>query len=131
MVTGHAKPSAGLLELVARLAGEVSRFVDQRLELFKAELKQEAAHTLRGLGLLAGGAVGASAGAMLLLLALALWVGDLAGSRSGGLAIVGGGLALVSAVLVLLGRRSLARRRLVRDTVDDLRRDATWIRHEV
>ena len=131
MVTGHAKDTTTLLDLAARLAREVGQFVDQRLELFKTELKQEAARTVRSLGLLAAGAVGAGAGTMLLLVGLGLWVGDLVGSNAGGLAIVGGGLALVGGGLVLLATRRLGARRLVRDTVDDLRRDAEWIRHEV
>jgi uncharacterized membrane protein YqjE len=131
VVTGHAKDPATLGELVARLAREVGQFVDQRLDLFKAELKQEVAHTVKSLGLLGAGAAGAGVGALLLLLALALWVGDLLGSRPGGLAVVGGGLALVGGGLVLLASQRLGRRRLVRDTVDDLRRDAEWIRHEV
>jgi uncharacterized membrane protein YqjE len=131
VVTGPARHSASLLELVARLTGEVGRFLDQRLELLKTELKQEAAHTVRSLGVLATGAAGAGIGAMLLLLALGLWVGDLAGSRSGGLAIVGAVLTFVSVALVVVARRSLGRRRLARDTANDLRRDAEWIRHEV
>jgi uncharacterized membrane protein YqjE len=125
----YAQDSPGLLDLAARLAAEVRRFVDQRLELFKAEIKEEAAHTVRGLGLLAGGTAAASVGVLLLLVAAGLWVGDLVGSTPGGFAIVGAGLAVLGGSLALLARRSLRRRRLVRDTVDDLRRDAEWIRH--
>ncbi len=131
MARTSAQDSPGLMDLAARLALEVRRFVDQRLELFKAEIKEEAAHTVRGLGLLAGGTVAASVGLLLLLVAAGLWVGDLVGSTPGGFAIVGGGLAVVGGGLALLARRSLKRRRLVRDTVDDLRRDAEWIRHGV
>jgi putative superfamily III holin-X len=130
VVTGTGR-STGLLDLAARLVGEVGRFVDQRLELFKAELKQEATDVAKSLGRLAAGALGASAGAVLLLLALGLWVGDLVGSRPGGLAIVGGGLALGGGVLVLLTARSLGQRRLVPGTFGELRKDAEWIRHEV
>ena len=75
MVTGHAKDTTTLLDLAARLAREVGQFVDQRLELFNAELKQEAARTVRSLGLLAAGAAGAGVGTMLLLLGLGLWSG--------------------------------------------------------
>jgi uncharacterized membrane protein YqjE len=127
----YAQDTPGLLDLAARLVAEVRRFVDQRLELFKAEIKEEAAHTVRGLGLLAGGTVAASVGVVFLLLAAGLWMGDLVGSTPGGLAIVGGGLAVVGGSLALLAKRSFRRRRLVRDTVDDLRRDAEWIRHGV
>ena len=114
MTTGRANESTTLLDLAARLAQEVGQFVDQRLALFKAELKEEAAQTVRSLGLLAAGAVGAGTGTMFLLLALGLWVGDLVGSRAGGMAIVGGGLALIGGGLALLATRKLGRRRLVR-----------------
>jgi uncharacterized membrane protein YqjE len=121
----------GLVDLVTRLVGDIGRLVDQRLDLLKAELKQDAANVARSLGLLAAGAAGMGAGAALLLLALGLWVGQLIGSTPGGLAIVGAGLALASAGLGLLAKRNLERQRLARETVRELRRDAEWIRHEV
>ena len=119
------------MDLAGRLVWELGRLVDQRLELLKAELKQEATDVAKSLGLLAAGAIGASVGVAFLLLALGLWVGDLVGSTPGGLAIVGGGLALISGALGLLGARSLGRHRLVPETVRELRRDAEWIQHEV
>jgi uncharacterized membrane protein YqjE len=131
VMTRRVGRSTSLLDLAARLAGEVRHLVDQRLELLKAELKQEASDIVRSLGLLAAGAAGASVGAVLLLLALGLWVGDLVGSRPGGLAIVGAGLALVGGVLVLLAARSLGRRQLVPETIRELRRDAEWIEHRI
>ena len=131
MARTYVEDSPGLMDLVGRLAGEVRRFLDQRLELFKAELREEVAHTVRGAGLMAGAAVAASVAVFFLLLALGLWIGELVGSAPGGLAIVGGALVLLAAALGLLAMRSLKRRRLVRDAVDDLRRDAEWIRHGV
>jgi hypothetical protein len=122
---------AGLVELVTRLIGDIGRLVDQRLDLLKAELKRDAASVARSLGLLAAGAVGVAVGAVLLLVALGLWVGQLVGSTPGGLAIVGGGLALASAGLGLLARKNLAQQRFARETARELRRDAEWIRHEV
>jgi uncharacterized membrane protein YqjE len=110
---------------------DIGRFVEQRIELFKAELKQEAADIAKSVALLAAGAVGASVGALFLLLALGLWIGDLIASTPGGLAIVGAGLALVGGGLVLWGARSLGRQRLMPETVRALRRDAEWLQHEV
>ena len=130
-MTGGTEPSTGLLDLATRLVGEVGRFVDHRVELLKAELRQEAADIVKSLGLLAAGAIGGGLGVALLLLALGLWVGDLVGSTAGGLAIVGGGLALIGGGLGLWGARNLGRQRLVPQTVRELRRDTEWIQHEV
>ena len=59
---GHVKDSATVFDLAAQLAREVGQFVDQRIELFKAELKQEVAQTVKSLGLLVGGTVGCGRG---------------------------------------------------------------------
>lgn len=131
MVTIRVRQSTSLRDLVARLMRDIGRFVEQRIELFKAELKQEAADIAKSVALLAAGAVGASVGALFLLLALGLWIGDLIASTPGGLAIVGAGLALVGGGLVLWGARSLGRQRLMPETVRALRRDAEWLQHEV
>jgi uncharacterized membrane protein YqjE len=131
VVTIRLRQSTSLRDLVARLMRDIGRFVEQRIELFKAELKQEAADIAKSVALLAAGAVGASVGALFLLLALGLWIGDLIASTPGGLAIVGAGLALVGGGLVLWGARSLGRQRLMPETVRALRRDAEWLQHEV
>jgi uncharacterized membrane protein YqjE len=131
VVTIRVRQSTSLRDLVARLMRDIGRFVEQRIELFKAELKQEAADIAKSVALLAAGAVGASVGALFLLLALGLWIGDLIASTPGGLAIVGTGLALVGGGLVLWGARSLGRQRLMPETVRALRRDAEWLQHEV
>jgi uncharacterized membrane protein YqjE len=131
VTTGQKGQSASLLELATRLAGDLGRLVEQRIDLLKAELAQEATDVARSLGLLAAGAVGASIGVAFLLLALGLWVGQLVGSTPGGLAIVGGGLAVIGAGLGLLATKNLQRQRLARETVSELRRDAEWIRHGV
>jgi hypothetical protein len=129
--TQHVGQPMGLGELATRLIGDLGRLVDQRLDLFKAELKRDAANVARNVGVLAAGAVGVGVGAALLLLALGLWVGQLVGSTPGGLALVGAGLVLVSGGLGLLAVKNLGRQRLARETVRELRRDAEWIRHEV
>lgn len=123
--------SAGLVELATKLIADVGRLVDQRLDLLRAELKRDAANVARSLGVLAAGSAAVALGAVLLLVALGLWVGGLVGSTPGGLAIVGAGLAVAGAGLAVLARKNLERQRLAPDTVRELRRDAEWIRHEV
>ena len=131
MVTIRVRQSTSLRDLVARLMRDIGRFVEQRIELFKAELKQEAADIAKSVALLAAGAVGASVGALFLLLALGLWIGDLIASTPGGRGMVGVGMALGGGGLVLWGARSLGRQRLMPETVRALRRDAEWLQHEV
>ena len=125
-----SRSSPGVVELLGRLVGEARRLLDQRLALLKAELKDEAEGIARGIGLLAGAMAGILAGSALLLLALGLWVGELVGSTPGGLAIVGGALAAGGGGLGLWGVRTLRRRRrLLSETVRELRRDAEWIQN--
>jgi hypothetical protein len=119
------------LELVSRLAADLRKLIDQRLELLKAELTEEASRAAKNLGLMAAGAVGAGVGVALLLLALGLWIGQLVGSVPGGLAIVGGGLVVAGGGTGLLAAGGLKRRRLARETARELRRDAEWIRNGV
>jgi uncharacterized membrane protein YdjX (TVP38/TMEM64 family) len=121
----------GIVELVSRLAADLRKLIDQRLELLKAELTEEVSRAAKNLGLMAAGAVGAGVGIALLLLALGLWIGQLVGSVPGGLAIVGGSLVVAGAGTGLLAARALTHRRLARDTARELRRDAEWIRNGV
>jgi Putative Actinobacterial Holin-X, holin superfamily III len=107
--------------------GPGTSVVDLATRLFKAELRQEARNVVRSLGLLVAGAVGMGVGSAFLLLALGLWVGNLVGSTPGGLAIVGGGIALAGAALGFLAIRNLSRQRFAPETARELRRDVEWI----
>jgi hypothetical protein len=122
---------ASFLELALRLLTELRRLFDQRLALLRAELAQEATALAKNLGLLVAGAVAASVGIAFLLLALGLWVGQLVGSTSGGLVIVGAGLGAIGVLLALPALRSLQHRRFAQETLRELRRDAEWIRDGV
>jgi uncharacterized membrane protein YqjE len=121
--------SNSLLEELARLCDQVGRFVGQRLDLVTAELRQGTQDTLRRTALVAVGAMGAAVGAMFLLLALGVWVGELIGTIAGALAMVGAGLTLVAGLLAGWAIRSLRTRRFAPETIRALRRDAEWIRH--
>jgi uncharacterized membrane protein YqjE len=131
VVTIRVRRSTSLRDLVARLMRDISLFLEQRLELFKAELKQDAADVAKNVGLLAAGAVGACVGALFLVLALGLWVGELIGSTPGGLAIVGAVLGLAGVALGFWAARSLGRHRLIPETVRTLQRDAEWLQHQI
>ncbi len=131
MTTRRVGESVGLLELAARLVADLRQLIDQRLELLRAELTQEATRAAKNIGVLVAGVIGAGVGAAFLLLALGLWIGHLVGSGPGGLAIVGGGLVIAGVGLSLLATKSLERQRLARETVRELRRDVEWIRNGV
>jgi hypothetical protein len=118
--------------LINRLLNEVLRLLDLKFALLKTELKEELGAAIRRSVLLAVGAVVAALGAVLLIVGLAVWVGELIGSPPGGFAIVGGGLALGGTLLLIVMRHRLAEQRVVpEETVRELRRDVEWIKHEL
>lgn len=126
------RDGASFGNLIARLLSEIVRLLDLKLTLLKVELNQELGAATRRVALLAIGGVVAAFGGLLLLLALTIWVGELVGSMPGGFAIVGGLLVLVGGIVFLSMRRQLAEHRVVpRTTVQELRRDAEWIKHEL
>ena len=131
MTTRHVGQTVSLLELATRLVADLRRLIDQRLELLRAELTEEATRVAKVLGVLVAGAVGAGIGVAFLLLALGLWVGHLVGSTPGGLAIVGGSLVVTGVGLGRLSIENLERQRLAQETGRELRRDAEWIRNGV
>lgn len=118
--------------LVNRLLNEILRLLDQKFTLLKLELREELGAAVRRSALLAVGGVVAALGNVLLIVALAVWVGELVGSIPGGFAIVGGVFVLGGVILLLSMRRQLAEQHFVpRQTVQELRRDVEWIKHEV
>jgi|RhiMetdeSRZDD1v2_1073273.scaffolds.fasta_scaffold108145_3 uncharacterized membrane protein YqjE len=123
---------ASFANLVTRLLNELVRLLDQKLTLLKLELKEELGAAARRVALLAVGVAVGAFGGLFLILALTIWVGELVGSMPGGFAIVGGLLALGGGIVFLSMRRQLAEQRFVPvKTVQELRRDAEWIKHEL
>lgn len=126
---GDSRSFAGLLN---RLVGDVLRLLDLKFTLLKLELREEVAAVARKSVLMVAGAAMALLASVLFLVALALWLGDLVGSAPGGFAIVAGVLALGGVILIVSVGRRLAEQRLVPEqTVQELRRDAQWIKHEL
>jgi hypothetical protein len=123
---------AGFASLINRLLSETFRLLDQKFALLKLELNEELAAIARRTALLAVGGVVAVLGSVLLILALAFWIGELVGSLPGGFAIVGGSLVVGGGILLAVMRDRLSRQRLVPEaTVEELRRDVRWIKHEL
>jgi uncharacterized membrane protein YqjE len=127
---GDGNGSVG--SLVNRLLNEILRLLDHKFTLLKLELREELGAAVRRSALMAVGGVVAALGSILLIVALAVWVGELVGSIPGGFAIVGGVFVLGGVILFLSMRRQLAEQHVVpRQTVQELRRDVEWIKHEV
>ena len=129
MATRQVGEPEGFLELGVRLVGDLGRLLDLRLELLKAELTREAVSLAKSAGLISAAVIGGAVGLAFLLLAIGLWVGQLVGSTPGGLALVGGALAVAGLGLGLVAAKRLERQRLAPETLGELRRDAEWIRH--
>jgi uncharacterized membrane protein YqjE len=120
--------SAGLGELLQRLVHELGTLIDQRLTLFRIEMKEQVTTATRDVLFAAIGGVIGAVGAVFLLLALAVWIGQLIGTTAGGLAIVGGVVAAAGVIFVMIGIAELRRQRLVPKTREELRRDAEWVK---
>src|SRR5262245_43483336 len=143
MATGHgprleaeglagARDSRSFVDLVNRLLSEIIDLLDQTVALLKLELREELGAIAHSAAFLAAGGVVAGLGALLLIVALALGIGDGIGSTAGGFAIVGGVLAVVGGIVLARMRRRLSDLGLrPRETVRELRRDVEWIKREL
>ena len=121
-----------LFDLVDRLIREVGTLLDQKAALLSLEIRQQLSAALRGLVTMAVGAVLAAAGLLLLGMAAALWVGALIGSEAGGYGVVGAALGVVGGGAIALTRRRFTSRTIKpEETMQELRRDARWIKDEL
>jgi hypothetical protein len=118
-------------DLVSHLVADLGRLLDAKVTLLKLELRSELSSAARGAGLLGTAAVTGILAITLLMIALAVWIGELVGSIPGGFAILGGVLGLVAGVLAAVGLRTLRRQKLVpEETIQELRRDVEWVKRE-
>jgi hypothetical protein len=118
-----------LAELLAGLLYDATALLRQELALAKHELRAEFWHIIRALMCLGAGAGIAAIGGWLLILmlvhllqaltALPLWACY---------GLVGGLFAVVGGVLLVLGKRKLARLHLVpQDTVETMKENIRWV----
>lgn len=98
---------ASLGDLIGNVARDLSTLMRQELALAQAELKQEAATTAKGAGMLGG--AGLAGWFVLLFLSIALWAG-LSNVMDGGWAglIVAVLWAIIAGVLFVVGRQRLS-----------------------
>ena len=118
-------------ELLIRLVGDVLRLFDHELALATAEMKRHIESFGRTAILLLAGSFCAMIGLLLLAIAAALAVGRVIGSIVVGYVIVGAVIAVVGAVVVGMARSRLAKHSLApTQTIDEIRRDVSWMTHE-
>jgi uncharacterized membrane protein YqjE len=129
-----------LPSLVERLAENVATLFDQKLALFKVEVKEDVnAYVRGGIFILAGGVV-AAVGFALANIALAFAVStlfaemDLTQPAKYALAFLITGLAylIIGSVVIWIMKNRLARQGIVpRRTVQELERDKEWLKREL
>ena len=125
---GQTDSDSGVRVLIGQLVQEVGSLAEQTLALLKLECRKSLAGLVRHLSLMVIGVLGLVLGVLLLVIALALWVGGLLGSTSGGFAVIGGGATLASLLLGGMGLSGLRRLRLYPEmTLRELRKDLAWL----
>ena len=126
--------------LVTRLGDDVMQLVDSKLRLLKVEIKEEANTFLHGGILIAVGGVIATVGFALVNVAVALGVATLfanmnlspAAQYALGFIITGAVYLLIGGITVKVVQSRLARQELVPPkTVEEIRKDAQWLKKEL
>lgn len=129
---GVGRNSSSFMGLVDRLVGDLLRLLDQKLALLKIELNEQFTAAVRAFLFLAIGGVVVGLGLLFFAIALALWVGEVINTIPGGFALVAGVFTVVGGILLMTMKGKLSQQRFVpKETVQELRRDAEWIKREL
>jgi hypothetical protein len=121
----------GLAQLLERLFDDAETLVVQEFALLRAEMGENGSKLIGGILVLLAGVAVASIGGLVLVAALILLLGLV---MPVWLAAAGVGVAVtaIGAVLVLYGRRLVARASLLpRHSWQSLRETGTWLREEL
>jgi uncharacterized membrane protein YqjE len=132
------RQSETLPSLFVRLTNELTQLVDAKLELLKAELRQEAGVYAAGIGLIVGGVVIATVGFALLNVAIAFFISLLfdgthwsPAARYGlGFIITAVLYLVVGAIIIVTAKNRLAKQRLAPRSATELRRDREFLKQE-
>ena len=130
-LTPDVPTEARLIDLLGRISSDLTHLVHTEVELAKVEIKDEAAKTAKGVGLLGGSALGGYF--VLLMLSFAAAYG-LAEIMAVGFAflIVGLLYSAVAGTAFVLGRKRLASVTFVpKRTVRTLKEDLSWLRQRM
>ncbi|HMF56070.1 MAG TPA: phage holin family protein [Pyrinomonadaceae bacterium] len=129
-----------LPSLFSRLGDDVMTLLDAKLNLLKVEVKEDATAYARGGAIIAAGAVVATVGLTLLLIAIAFGVSTFfAGTNLSepaqyalGFVITGAVFLAIGGITVMVMKSKLAKQDMVPDrTVEEFRKDKEWLKKEL
>ena len=128
---GTATGQESIHDLVGRLISDVFKLIENELALATFEMKQHLESLAHTSVLFLIGGFSAVIGVLLLATAAALAVGDEIGSLVGGYVVVGAAITIIGALVIAIARSRLARQSIhPTHTIDEIRRDVTWLSHE-
>jgi uncharacterized membrane protein YqjE len=127
-----------LPSLFSRLANELTQLFDAKLELLKAELKEEISAYAVGAGLIVVGAVVGTVGFALLNVAIAFLISMLfdathwsPAARYGlGFIITALLYLVIGAIIIIIAKNRLAKQRVAPKSATELRRDREFLKEQ-
>ena len=134
------RPDQSLTTLFSRLTDDLTKLFDAKLELLKAELKEEMSSYAAGALLIVGGAVVGVIGFALLNVGIAFFVSmlfhsaDLSPAVRYGLGFIITALLylVIGTTIILMAKRRLAKQRIIPErSALELKRDKQWLQKEV
>ncbi len=125
-----AEPSLG--ELITSLSDDFSTLVRKEIELAKVETMESVSSASRGAGMMAAGGMVAYAGLLLVLIGIAILVGQAINSYWLATLLVGVLVLGIGGVLFSSGKSALKNVSLTPDkTIKSLKEDARWVKEQV
>ena len=136
--TSLERQNESLPSLFTRLTDELTQLVDAKLELFKAELRQEAGAYAVGAGLILAGVVIATVGFALLNVAIAFFISILfdathwtPAARYGmGFVITAVLYLVIGAIILVIAKNRLTKQRLAPKSAAELKRDREFLKEQ-
>jgi hypothetical protein len=118
-------------DLFVGLTDDMSTLMRQEIQLAKAETMQTVSKALRSTGMMVGGGLLAYAGLIVLLIGVAIVVGELMPYWLSTL-LVGIVTIVVGAILIQSGRSTIQDLTIVPEkTVESIKEDAEWVKEQV
>ena len=126
---GPADNGRSVAQLFRDIVGEIQEIFRAELRLANAEIRQQLSASAKASVALGGGLVTGLYAVLFLLLALSFGLAELTGSWWLGALIVGAGLAVLTAVMLLVGLRRLRAVHGPDRTVRTVKENLTWHKH--